>query len=175
MHQSGKGVAPEPVSGDNKLSSLEIAGVALSPTFNRNIYEYTATVEHSTESISINASTSDTKATATGLGVHSLKTGANKITIVVVAEDGSRQEYVITITRAENPTANELSPSALSVWSTAGNLHIKSDHDITAYVYTLTGILVKVETVHTGETTIPLSRGIYIVKTATKSIKVSIR
>ena len=165
----------KPQSGDNKLSSMAIADVTLSPAFSRNIYMYTATVANGIESISIDATPNDAKATVTGTGTHSLNTGANKITITVTAENGSTQDYVVMITRNDIPSSNDEVSSSLAVWAAGSVLHVKTDNTERIQVINLSGQIVKDESVPTGETTYYLTKGIYVVKTSKKSFKAIIR
>jgi hypothetical protein len=72
-------------------------------------------------------------------------------------------------------TANTVVASTTGVWSVSGRLYITAPQSGTAQVYSLTGALVKTVVVSAGETTVtPLSRGIYVVKTNGKTVKVMV-
>jgi hypothetical protein len=83
------------------------------------------------------------------------------------------QNITITITSG-TPDGIETVEGA-KVWSYGGALYITAPTSGTAQVYSLTGQLVKTLTYAAGETvTQPLARGVYIVKTAKKTFKVSL-
>ena len=91
-------------SSNNSLKSLEIEGIKINPTFNKDKLEYTAVVSGDKEKVNIKAEVEDEKASIEGLGEKELKEGINKFEIIVTAENGISKKYVITITRKEkNP------------------------------------------------------------------------
>jgi gliding motility-associated-like protein len=107
------------------MANLTISSGALSPIFSGSIYQYTASVFHTVDQITLTP-TADPTATitingnASGNGVSSapvmLSTGDNNITIVVTAQDGvTQQTYSVTVHRALPPAAivptNILSPN----------------------------------------------------------------
>ena len=83
-------------SSNNNLSSLSIEGSKLSPSFNKNTTSYTVELPANTESIKINGSKADSRASVSGLGKHTVEDGKNTIKISVVAENGSEKVYTIT-------------------------------------------------------------------------------
>ena len=82
-------------SKNNYLSSLSIDGVELSPTFNKDVLEYSVSLEPETTSININATVADSKSSVSGVGVHELTEGDNNIKIVVTAQNGTTRTYTI--------------------------------------------------------------------------------
>jgi hypothetical protein len=89
------------------LASLDINNETLTPSFNSNITNYTVDVDNKTASITILATTADSKATLTGSGVHSLNEGSNTINLVVTAQDKiSKKTYTIVVTRELSKNAN---------------------------------------------------------------------
>lgn len=87
-------------SADNSLSSLTLSSGTLSPKFQYNVTNYTAEVDHSVTSVVVSAKTSNAKASVESLkGGENLVVGANKIQIVVKAENGVTATYTITVTR----------------------------------------------------------------------------
>lgn len=84
-------------SNDATLKSLAIDGIDISPEFKSDVLEYKATAEAGTEKVKINATVNNSKATVSGAGEVSVSDGANKLEIVVTAEDGSIKTYVITL------------------------------------------------------------------------------
>jgi len=91
-------------SNVNTLSSLSITGGILSPAFNANTTNYTATVDAT--SITINGKATDSSSKISGLGKKNLNYGKNNFSIVVTSESGVKKTYTITITRPDNRSSN---------------------------------------------------------------------
>lgn len=96
-------------SRNNNLSSLSVEGAELSPSFNKNITEYQATLPVDTTKAKIIATAQDSKASITGAGEVDVVDGINKIEIIVTAEHGEKKKYVI------NLTVQELDPVKVKV------------------------------------------------------------
>lgn len=106
-----------------QLSSLKLTKGTLSPSFNKGIYEYTATVDNNVTSIGITAVTVDPAATITIDGDEipsgatspniSLDEGANVISVKVKDDKGNIKTYAVTITRKYPKSNGNL--SSLSV------------------------------------------------------------
>ena len=96
-------------SRNNNLSSLSVEGADLSPSFNKNITEYQATLPVDTTKAKIIATAQDGKASITGAGEVDVVDGINKIEIIVTAEHGEKKKYVI------NLTVQELDPVKVKV------------------------------------------------------------
>lgn len=96
-------------SKNNNLSSLSVEGADLSPSFNKNITEYQATLPVDTTKAKIIATAQDSKASITGAGEVDVVDGINKIEIIVTAEHGEKKKYVI------NLTVQELDPVKVKV------------------------------------------------------------
>ena len=96
-------------SRNNNLSSLSVEGADLSPSFNKNITEYQATLPVDTTKAKIVATAQDSKASITGAGEVDVVDGINKIEIIVTAEHGEKKKYVI------NLTVQELDPVKVKV------------------------------------------------------------
>lgn len=91
-------------SKDNTLKSLEVSGYKLSPSFNKNTTNYTVELDSTVESIKVNATRNDSKASITGTGTKKVSEGENIIKVIVTAENGSKKNYQITATVKElNP------------------------------------------------------------------------
>ena len=88
-------------SKNNNLSSLKISQGTLSPEFNKNTLEYSATVENNVTKITVSGSKEDSKSYVDGLKEYELEEGTNKISIKVTAQNGSAKTYVINVTRKE--------------------------------------------------------------------------
>lgn len=90
--------APRTYSSNNNLSSLSIEGYELSPAFAKGTLEYNISVPNEVRQINISATKEDGTASITGIGTRDLVEGANKIDIVVTAENGATKTYVINVT-----------------------------------------------------------------------------
>ena len=90
-------------STDATLQNLSLSdGITLDPAFHSAITEYKASVGNATDTITITATSGDSKAVVDGDGKKNLKVGPNKFTITVTAEDKtSSQQYTVTITRED--------------------------------------------------------------------------
>lgn len=85
-------------SNEATLSSLGIEGVALDKDFSKDVLEYNVVLEAGTESVKVSATSSDSKATVSGVGDIKVTDGINKIEVLVTAEDGTTKTYVINAT-----------------------------------------------------------------------------
>ncbi len=119
------------LSANAKLTSMHPSNGTLSPAFNGNTTSYTTTVSNAVASITITPVSSDDAASITVNGVPvgsgsasppiSLSVGANAISTVVTAADGTTTKtYTLTVTRtgannanlsAFHPSNGTLSPS----------------------------------------------------------------
>ena len=90
-------------STDATLQNLSLSdGITLDPAFHSAITEYKASVGNATDTITITATSGDSKAVVDGDGKKTLKVGPNKFTITVTSEDKtSSQQYTVTITRED--------------------------------------------------------------------------
>lgn len=107
-------VVPPPGQNAN-LSNLAISAGTLTPEFNKDITEYTASVENSVESIMVTPTAEDANASITVNGTPvtsgaasepvALDVGENTITVEVTAENGTTiKTYTVVVTRAEAPS-----------------------------------------------------------------------
>lgn len=91
------------VSTDATLSALSIEGITMTPSFDPQIFEYSATVSRDITSISVNALPSNLQATVSIDGADELSSGENIVSIHVLAQDGIRwRDYRIYVNRQEN-------------------------------------------------------------------------
>ncbi|MBE6750759.1 MAG: hypothetical protein E7560_06315, partial [Ruminococcaceae bacterium] len=108
------------VKAKNRLSELRLDGIKISPEFDPEIKEYTATVPFSVDKVKVIAVAEDENATIT-IGKTDLEyVGRNSVTVKVVSEDGLQRTYRIIVTR-EAPeksanTDNDVS-SGLPIWA----------------------------------------------------------
>jgi len=100
-------------STDATLKSLSISGYQISPSFNKDVTSYTATVPYRISNVSINAETTYQYASVTGKGLVTLTGDTYTITVRVTAEDGTTtKDYTINVTRTK---ATDATLSSLSV------------------------------------------------------------
>lgn len=96
--------APNSVSSDSSLQSLELSAGTLAPEFQRNILSYTAKVDYDVKKVAINAKPADAAKVTSVTGNTNLQVGVNTVEIEVTAESGDVTVYRIDITRAEEKT-----------------------------------------------------------------------
>jgi surface antigen len=89
------------LSSDNNLSDVKLSYGSID--FNKDVLNYDIEVSNEIDSIDIDATAEDEKATVIGIGTYSLTEGLNEIKLTVTAEDGSAKEYIINVTRERNP------------------------------------------------------------------------
>lgn len=96
------------IGSDTSLKSLKIPNTVLSPEFNKNVYDYTATVTDVT-SVDIKAEPTDPHASIyITENYQNLVKGVNDITVVVKAENDTEKWYGIKVTLNVTPTDEEL-------------------------------------------------------------------
>ena len=89
-------------SSEARLKDLKIDAEGLTPDFDKNTFEYYLVVDFSVNKLNITTSTVDNKAKYAIYGNKNLKEGENTVTIKVTAEDGTKKEYSIHVTKVDN-------------------------------------------------------------------------
>lgn len=108
-------------SSDSTLKSLTIEGCELYPEFSPETKEYSVKVGNDVTSVNIVATANDSKASCKLEGVYQdLAIGENTATVVVTAEDGSTNRYIIKITRGRE--ALKLVTLKISYKDSEGNI-----------------------------------------------------
>jgi hypothetical protein len=101
------------VAARNRLKELRLAEVEISPAFDPELKEYTATVPFEIEKVTVTAVAMDEDAVVT-IGDTNLEyVGKNTVAIRVVSADGLQRTYKIVITReppVEEPTEEPTEP-----------------------------------------------------------------
>jgi hypothetical protein len=101
------------VAARNRLKELRLAEVEISPAFDPELKEYTATVPFEVEKVTVTAVAMDEDAVVT-IGDTNLEyVGKNTVAIRVVSADGLQRTYKIIITReppVEEPTEEPTEP-----------------------------------------------------------------
>ncbi|MGN1379925.1 MAG: cadherin-like beta sandwich domain-containing protein [Bacilli bacterium] len=85
------------LSNNNNLKSLIVEGNELNPEFNKDVTEYTVSVNEDVTEIKVTAIAEDNKAKVNGDGTLSVSAGTNSFNIVVVAENGSEKTYKLNV------------------------------------------------------------------------------
>ena len=93
-------------SNNNYLSSLEVEGYRINPSFNKNTLSYSLTIDDDVNEVNVIAKAEDSNATVNGAGKQTLKVGDNKIELVVVADNGDEKTYIVTIKLEKPKTVN---------------------------------------------------------------------
>lgn len=103
---------------NNWLKSLTVSNCSFS--FDGGTTSYNITVPSTVSSVEIKATSVNSKATISGTGNISLKTGENTVDINVTAENGDKRTYTLKILRSQSPnvpmTGITLSKSSLTLF-----------------------------------------------------------
>lgn len=87
------------IAANANLKSLKVGKYVLYPNFDEDVTEYTVKVESDLESVLIEAEAVNPNAKITGIGNVKLDSSSTRVSIVVVAEDGTMKTYYVTINR----------------------------------------------------------------------------
>lgn len=139
-------------SKDNNLRSLTIDGYELSPTFSKDITEYSIEVPDDVKTINVSAKVNDGTARVNGTGEIDVNEGTNKVNIIVTAQNGATKTYSINvIVKDLHPIEVDIGGKKLSVVKKAELLScptgyspktIKiSDIDVPAFISEITNFI----------------------------------
>ena len=106
-------------SNNNRLASLTVKGVELTPAFDPEKKKYTATVPFETEKLEVEAVPADEKATVTISDTELKYIGKNITKVQVVSESGLKRTYKIYTTRsaqAKKPSNSKPGSEGLQGW-----------------------------------------------------------
>ena len=109
------------IAGEARLKSLGIKPAEYDFSgFNSEKTQYSAEVPNEVKEIEVYATAMNSKAQITGTGMIELKEGKNDLKIEVIAEDGTKKEYTLEVTRKESEevagtTEEEFGLSKLSI------------------------------------------------------------
>ncbi len=106
-------------SNNNRLASLTVKGVELTPKFDPEEKKYTATVPFETEKLEVEAVPADEKATVTISDTELKYIGKNITKVQVVSESGLKRTYKIYTTRsaqAKKPSNSKPGSEGLQWW-----------------------------------------------------------
>lgn len=112
-------INPSSISKDATLAFLTIKGVDITPEFNPNITDYSATVDRDVTEVQVTPMPNNMFASLAISGTKNLQIGMNVIKIEVSAQDGeTAMLYTIHITRKES-----LAPDSASLVDAAGKTY----------------------------------------------------
>lgn len=134
-----------PPSSDATLSTLKITDanggteITLTPSFNKNVVSYTASVPFSVSKVNVSATTSDSKATATFTKSYTLKENSTTtITVNVKAENGTTKAYTVKVTRPKDPNYKPSTNADLASLTVTGHTFSPAfSKNTTAYTVTV--------------------------------------
>lgn len=107
------------ISKNATIAFLTLKGVEISPEFNPNITDYSASVERSVTEVQVTAIPNNSWAAVVIENNKNLQVGMNVITIDVTAQDGvSKMRYTVHITRKESSV-----PDNATLVDAAGNTY----------------------------------------------------
>ena len=123
----------EKENGENRLKSLSIEPKEYDFSgFDSETTEYTAEVPNEVEQIEIVATAMDSKAQITGIGIIDLEEGENELKIEVIAVNGDKKTYTLTVTREESEVKEVLGLTTLSI----KGLKLSPSFKVGTYEYT---------------------------------------
>ena len=104
-NSSGGGDTPT-ASSIKTLETLTVSNGTLSPTFNKNVNNYSVIVPNEVSQLTVDGTKTDSNSTVSGFTTYDLPEGNKQITITVTAQDRTTNQYIITVTRqaAIDPT-----------------------------------------------------------------------
>ena len=155
--------AQEP-SSDTLIGTLYVEGYTIQPTFSKKVYNYNLTVPANVTSVNIGATKGNSKQTITGIGKKTLEYGANRVKVIVTAQDKSTSTYEIMITRTDNRTGDTTLKSL-----TVSNTSIQYNKDKNVYEATVSKSVNSV--MITGRTTDPNAT---LTGTGTKNLNIGL-
>ena len=111
----------QPLSGDNSLKAMSVSNATISPAFNPNVTNYTASVPFSVAKLEISATPAD-RAAVNVYSPNLTPGGTTNVSVTVTAENGATKTYVIAVTREQDPNYVASSNNDLSGISVEGFL-----------------------------------------------------
>ena len=101
-------------SSDATLKSLGVSSGSLSPAFSPSVDTYKVSVGNNVTKLDVSAITNDPKAKVAISGNTNLSVGKNNVIVQVTAEDGTKKNYVIEVTRASGSGSTTYKPTSKS-------------------------------------------------------------
>lgn len=113
-------------SDDNTLKSLSISSGQLEPSFDKHTYSYNVELDSNVQSITIDASSNDHKASLKGTGTYELKTGKQDIKIVCTSESGLQRTYTLHINVKKEQVFIDFNNQSLEISKISKNTKLPS-------------------------------------------------
>ncbi len=127
-------IVSKPVSDDATLSGIVLNGKEIED-FDPETKEYSVRVPYETETAQIIIETNHTMAVADVISPEKLEVGENTVRIIITAESGDTEEYLLFITREEEEkTYPENEAGIYGIISSAGTLSPTFSREIDSYV-----------------------------------------
>lgn len=101
--QNKKDNVTQSKSSNANLKSLRLDVEGISPIFDKNITQYYLTIPNEISNISVIAEAEEQSANVQVSGNTEIQNGTSQIKISVTAEDGTIKEYVVDVTKTDNP------------------------------------------------------------------------
>ncbi len=105
----------QPRSSDNLLKSLTVGNATITPAFDPNVTEYSASVPFAVSKLELSAEANHSGAKVSYNNPKLKEDAVTKVTVTVKAEDGSTKVYTLSITRPKDPN-----------YVPSGNNHLES-------------------------------------------------
>lgn len=122
---------PNNLSTNNKIGSLSVEGYEL---INKENNTYELTVTNNVTNININATAEDAKARVEGAGSKNLEIGLNTFEVIVTAESGAQNKYIVNVTRKDNIYLEDINNIIENLESDIIDVVINKDSKITEQI-----------------------------------------
>lgn len=118
-------------SSSNYLSSLEVEGYSLSPSFNKENTDYILKINKDIDSINVKAKAEDNNATVKGTGKRSISEGENRIEVIVTDSKGNELTYnILVILSDENSIKVNVNNEEFTVVKNIDSLDIPDGYKV---------------------------------------------
>ena len=114
-NNSGTGNNTNQQNQKSNLKSLQINVEGISPNFNKNTTVYYVTISENISNINVTAVPEDSKASVQISGNTNIQIGNSQTKILVTAENGNKKEYIINLTKTNNPELANASLENLAI------------------------------------------------------------
>ncbi|MDD6223979.1 MAG: cadherin-like beta sandwich domain-containing protein [bacterium] len=115
---------------DATLKNLDVSGYTLTPAFKKNVTTYSMKVKNNIQGLNVTAIPTSDKAKVTISGNSNWKVGVNKVTIKVTAEDGTKNTYIVNVTRSDKTSTSVDTTTKKSNDNYLKSLTIYSSHEM---------------------------------------------
>lgn len=123
-------------SANDFLSVLDGGKWVISPSFDKNITNYTMIIPNDITSITLDARAEHSGATVQVTGADNLKEGDNTVTITVTAQNGGVKVYRVNVRRATAGASSDVTMKSIYIKGVNKKIHLKDkivDYNIETY------------------------------------------